>query len=393
MTQVIEKIRILFSWDLVSGSQLLLDLILTASFIFALVYIVIVLSTRLFPQLRFHQHWLTLLLFAISLPLTVTAVGDLYSSPLMVIQPWVFTQYFGWMVQALNYTWQIGVVAHFLFLIFSYCKIHRWIRRLPNCIRDEAFVEAVNALPGMGAVALKCSGSGEAMASWGLWQKTVLVPDGFVDQYTHEERYYIYLHELSHLRRRDSAKFLATAMFRCLFWFNPLVRHSMHSVRQAIECSCDRDVLKHDVEPFRYAELILKAHAAKTSIAPGFSSQKRGLKTRLGLIVGPVAVGKRRFRDWLLLIVFVAFVFGVGAVGGHYHDEYESEMAEGAILFSGRQDGRIFHAWEDGTITEVERILLWRGSMGYYGASQARKLSDEEVRELALDPATLRKAP
>jgi Tol biopolymer transport system component len=64
-----------------------------------------------------------------------------------------------------------------------------------------------------------------------------------MDRLTREERRYMLLHELAHLKHRDTCINWLVSLLRVLHWFNPLVWYAFHRVRLDRELACDELVL------------------------------------------------------------------------------------------------------------------------------------------------------
>lgn len=65
-------------------------------------------------------------------------------------------------------------------------------------------------------------------------------------------------HELSHIRHRHSAELMAMELLKSLFWFNPFVWITRHSLGEVHEFQADRDVLDEGFDPGSYRILIFK---------------------------------------------------------------------------------------------------------------------------------------
>jgi hypothetical protein len=78
----------------------------------------------------------------------------------------------------------------------------------------------------------------------GLFRSQLLVPCGLLDQLEPEEVRFVFIHELSHLRRRDLWLLTFFAFARMVNWFNPLVWLAERALRADCEAACDAEVLR-----------------------------------------------------------------------------------------------------------------------------------------------------
>jgi len=74
----------------------------------------------------------------------------------------------------------------------------------------------------------------------GILRPRIYLPLGLSGQ----EREYIILHELTHIRRRDHLVQIIGYLILCLHWFNPLVWAALRLMKVDMEMSCDEVVLK-----------------------------------------------------------------------------------------------------------------------------------------------------
>ena len=58
-----------------------------------------------------------------------------------------------------------------------------------------------------------------------------------------DQAYYVFLHEATHIRRRDALYKWTVEIAVCVHWFNPVVRLLRKEIARACELSCDEAVL------------------------------------------------------------------------------------------------------------------------------------------------------
>ncbi|MCC8166521.1 MAG: M56 family metallopeptidase, partial [Planctomycetes bacterium] len=206
----------------------------------------------------------------------------------------------------------------------------------------------------------------------------VLIPDRFQDDFSAEERRCIYLHELTHLKRRDSWLLLMAAAYRCLVWFTPASRQALARIQEGIEIACDRAVLKRSgVRQFSYAELILKAQVQGTSLAPGFSAAGVAeVRARIEEIVGAGSRAPRSIRERVCLALFAAFLFGAAAYGYTLHSEYDRKWCDAVAPF--HNGGQIVEL-DNGLTVRMTYTFMWRGALNSYGSAYSELVKDAVI--------------
>lgn len=181
------------------------------------------------------------------------------------------------------YLWLLAPTAALASLFPTLPEFQEQLRRAPTglagavaSLRAPALAHAplIAAIWAVGALTL---GGLFALAQWrfersarlgaagpaatGFWPRMV-VPAGYADRFTLEERQLIRAHERTHMDRRDPTANLLVAFLQAVSWFNPLAHLAAALARMDQELSVDAKVMAcHPKGRRRYAETLLKAHA------------------------------------------------------------------------------------------------------------------------------------
>jgi TonB family protein len=167
-----------------------------------------------------------------------------------------------------------------------------------------------------------CDGDLEPGA-WGIVRPVVVLPRSLAKLLTDEELEAIFLHELTHIVRRDNLFAVAQTLLRCVWWFHPLVWLVDRRLSEERELICDEAVLYLGGRPEAYVAAMYKVCRAGLGLHPvagvsmltGPNLQKRiktmmkfrfSSPTRLSLITTVSALGLIAFstaagmdRDWI----------------------------------------------------------------------------------------------
>lgn len=92
--------------------------------------------------------------------------------------------------------------------------------------------------------------------TWGLLRPCILLPQE-AEQWSPDRRRLVLLHELAHIKRRDTRSQLAARVVCALYWPHPLVWLAARQQRSAAELACDDCVLNLQTKPSTYASEIL----------------------------------------------------------------------------------------------------------------------------------------
>jgi beta-lactamase regulating signal transducer with metallopeptidase domain len=128
-------------------------------------------------------------------------------------------------------------------------------------------------------------------AAVGVLRPRIVLPADFAQRYSARERELVLAHEAAHLARHDTRVNAATAILRCLAWFNPLAHVMAHAVRIDQELACDARVVAGRPKLRRaYAQAMLKTQLALTPLPLGSywpSSGPHPLARRIAMLARP----------------------------------------------------------------------------------------------------------
>lgn len=147
---------------------------------------------------------------------------------------------------------------------------------------------------------------------WGLFRSRLLLPAA-ARQWSHEQLQSVLLHELAHLRRRDTWSLLVTQLACALHWFNPLIWVASWRLSVERERACDDLVLACGVRPSAYAGHLLEI-ASQLALGPWTSSCALAMARSSSLESRLVAVlcGKQNRRRETLALAGIGLVIATG---------------------------------------------------------------------------------
>jgi bla regulator protein BlaR1 len=76
---------------------------------------------------------------------------------------------------------------------------------------------------------------------YGVITPRILLPQNILKTLTMDDLRFIFLHELSHFKRKDIWVYLILTILTSLHWFNPFIRYAFHKMRE----DCMLILLKH----------------------------------------------------------------------------------------------------------------------------------------------------
>ena len=139
-----------------------------------------------------------------------------------------------------NLNWALFWLSGCL-IILSLGAFAQWkIYRLAHF--ESRKVELGIALPNALTVVSNNQLSGPILS--GIFNPTLLIPEGFHSQFSARQQQLMINHELVHFHRGDNLYNLFALLFVAVFWFNPLTWLAYRAFRRSQELACDAVVLK-----------------------------------------------------------------------------------------------------------------------------------------------------
>jgi beta-lactamase regulating signal transducer with metallopeptidase domain len=117
--------------------------------------------------------------------------------------------------------------------------------------------------------------------SWGILNPVIILP-GLAEQWDHEQKRSVLLHEYAHIDRRDHLVHLAVEIVRALYWINPLIWFAARRNAVERERACDDFALRNGSRRDVYALHLL--FIARSQVASCTSPVVSTMADRSGLI-------------------------------------------------------------------------------------------------------------
>jgi beta-lactamase regulating signal transducer with metallopeptidase domain len=186
---------------------------------------------------------------------------------------------------------------------------------------------------------------------WGILHYRLLLPEA-ARQWSPEQLQSVLLHELAHLRRRDTLTQLLTQIVCALHWFNPLVWFAAWRLGVERERACDDLVLACGVRPSAYAghllDIVTRLAPARWTHACGLAiARKSSLEGRLIAVLSD-GLNRRRVSTALAAIALtiaagvavpLAMLQAAGADAiSAMQEQPQAQATEGAMLEPGGSD-------------------------------------------------------
>ena len=166
-----------------------------------------------------------------ALPKDENSVHSEFSS----IVSWV-----SWHTLALAWITIVFIIYLYILLVNLRLLINN--RKLPIC-KSQDILEIVqdckNILKLKSSVTIVYGDSLKSPGIFGIFHPKIIISPEIIKKLSHEELQYIFLHELSHLKRRDLLINGILLLVQVIYWFNPLTWYGLSLMKQDCEMACD----------------------------------------------------------------------------------------------------------------------------------------------------------
>lgn len=207
----------------------------------------------------------------------------------------------------------LGVILHILKYAISYLKLRRVLRKAGEpCAERMSLIQAVASAHGIKLCrVIEVAGLPSAFVC-GIIRPVLAIP---ADRELDEK---IILHELFHLKNRDTLWSVVICLFRSLHWCNPLIVYCADRALNDMESRCDQFVLESlEGEELReYGRILLSMANDRFSKTPASTSINNGGKN-IGERIENIVRFKRYPQGMVLVsicvLILLAFPLIIGA--------------------------------------------------------------------------------
>lgn len=192
------------------------------------------------------------------------------------------------LVQVLFLVWLAGMAVALVWNLIRHRRfmqvVKRWSRAISKPAVLEAFGKAKEKLGVQKEIGLLCCEPMDSPVLVGIVRPRILLPDLNL---TEDELEVVFLHELTHYKRKDLLVKVLMLAAGVLHWFNPMVYVVSKTLAFYSEASCDYEVTKNEDMNGRqyYSETIIsvirRQSKMKTALSTSFYGGKNGMKRRI----------------------------------------------------------------------------------------------------------------
>ncbi|MDP4180169.1 MAG: M56 family metallopeptidase [Bacillota bacterium] len=214
--------------------------------------------------------------------------------------------------------WLAGVLIFGVYIAFINLRLLFKIRRsdrLNNESTNRIFNECKSILKINNGVSIMVTTAVNVPSLYGLVKPRLLMPKNTLENVNNCELKHIFLHELSHLKRKDNVINWLLILLKALHWFNPLIWYAFYIIHQDCEIACDAlalSVMNHE-EKVQYGYTII--HLLKISSGSHYMPGTVGIldgKSQLRRRIIMISLFNKKSFKWsaagVLILVVLSFM-------------------------------------------------------------------------------------
>lgn len=148
------------------------------------------------------------------------------------------------------------------------------------------------------------------------YRTKILISEEYLEQLSDQEISYIFLHELSHYKRKDITVNWVITLLQIVYFFNPLIWYAFTKLHEDCEISCDAEALKYlkEEEYQAYGTTVLKLIKlfSESNFIPataGLWKHKANYRRRI------IMISNFKRSKWTSTLLTLILILAVGVIG------------------------------------------------------------------------------
>ncbi|WP_042272454.1 M56 family metallopeptidase [[Clostridium] dakarense] len=145
----------------------------------------------------------------------------------------------------LSYIWLIVCLGFIILFSFSYILLIKNLKKnqiVLDSRLENLFFKSKQKMNIKSSIRLILSDTIRSPAIMGVFKPTIVIPLSIIDS-DDKDLEYIFLHELSHFKRKDNVMNCVLIVLQSIHWFNPFIWYLFKQMREDIELATDEKVL------------------------------------------------------------------------------------------------------------------------------------------------------
>lgn len=187
--------------------------------------------------------------------------------------------------------WFIGIAIFFILALYTILRVHK-LKKSAWAMKNRRILDLFDSCKDIVGVKrniiLRRSPLVSSPVTLGVIKPYILLPAAAEDSFSLTELKYVFLHELCHQKNNDVLMNYMMWLLQTVYWFNPLVWHSLKKVHIDRELACDASVLERldENSHIEYGQTIIRFAGKKQdrsygNFSTGIGGTKQQIKHRI----------------------------------------------------------------------------------------------------------------
>lgn len=230
---------------------------------------------------------------------------------------------YSFILTLLALTWLIGVSIITIYTIYINVLFSINFHKNYTILEDERITNILdkskNVMNIKNTISIFSSNKIRTPSLYGFFHSKILVSAEHMQNLNDDEIRYIFLHELSHYKRKDIAINWIMALLQIIYFFNPFLWYAFYKTHEDCEISCDAAALAYvgQSEYKSYGNTIIKlirlySESNFIPVTAGISKNKSSYKRRIIMITN---FKKTKWTGTVIAVILIASIGLIGLTG------------------------------------------------------------------------------
>ncbi|MGH4124689.1 MAG: M56 family metallopeptidase [Clostridium sp.] len=236
--------------------------------------------------------------------------------------------------------WLIGALSILLYIIIVNIMLWISIKKSPRCERtgiDKILQVAKLRLKVNSKISVIYEKHLKSPAVYGIIRPKILISENIINRLTPEELKFVFLHEVTHIKRKDLVINVIIMLLQVIYWFNPLICYSLYQFKQDCEVACDATALTvlSSKEVIEYGQTIINMLKilSKSDLAMGtLGFSNKFSKRRITMIT----LFSKKSITWTIVALSLVLMVGCSSITKPSNDNKGKE--EVTTISNGKSD-------------------------------------------------------
>lgn len=229
--------------------------------------------------------------------------------------------------------WIIGIIVILVYTIFINIMLSVRVKKFPSCKRqdiNEILEKCKLRLKVNSKICLVYDEKLKSPAVYGFIRPKILISKQIIDKLSSKELKFVFLHEITHIKRKDLIVNMFITIIQAFYWFNPLVWYSLYQFKQDCEIACDATALSAlgDKEVKEYGQTIINMLQILSEQNLNFGSLGFSSKYSKRRII-MISLFSKKSIKWSILALSLTFIVGCSSITKPLSDnQNKSEVSD-----------------------------------------------------------------